>query len=147
MMEAKLAYCKVKHEIDSINYQKALIEWAKLNYKPDQVSGSDAYGFIKKEFENFTATELDQPAYSSPDDGISTINATRNGMPVVRFNPACWDRTLPATAVQFITLEYKPRSAADLEDFKSNNNQLTDYVGLFINNLPVEKMAGLIQRK
>ncbi len=147
IMEAKLAYYKVKHEIDSINYLKALADWAKLNYKPDLVAGTDAYGLIKKEYLNFTAAELDKPAFSGPDDGISTINAHGNGMPVVRFNTASWDRSLPLTAVQFLTMEYKPRSANDLEEFKRNNDGLVDYVGLFVNCLPVEKMEGLIQGK
>ncbi len=147
IIEVKLAYYKIKHEIDSINYQKALAEWAKLNYKPDQVAGNDVYGLIKKEYLNFTATELDKPAFSSPDDGISTINASGNGMPVVRFNPASWDRSMPLSAVQFISMDYKPRSAFDLEEFKRNNDGLADYVGLFVNCLPVENMVGLIQRK
>lgn len=147
IMEAKLAYYKIKQEIDSINYEKTLAEWAKLNYKPDQILRPVIYDLIKKEFENFTAYELSLPAYSSAQDGISMINAHGEGRPVVRFNTACWDRTLPATAVQYLSLEYKPRTRADLEEFKHNNGGLIDYVGLFTNNLPVEKMDVLIQRK
>jgi hypothetical protein len=147
IMEAKLAYYKVKQEIDSIKYVKALAEWAKMNFKPDKVNRPNIYDLIKKEFENFTAYELKQPAFSDSQSGISTINASGVGLPVVRFNPACWNRTLPATAIQFMSLEYKPRSKAELEEFKQDNGGLIDYVGLFINNLPVEKMGELIQRK
>jgi hypothetical protein len=147
IMEAKLAYYKVKQEIDSIKFEKALVEWAKLNFKPDQVMRPNIYDIIRKEFENFTADELDLPAYSSPQSGISTINARGEGRAVVRFNPASWDRTLPLTAVQFMSLEYRPATKVQLEEFKQSNQGLTDYVGYFFNNLTVEKMGVLIQKK
>lgn len=147
IMEAKLAYCRVKQEIDSINYEKTLAAWAKLNFKPDQVMRPNLYDVIKKEFENFTTEELIRPAYSSSQSGISTINVRGEGRQVVKFNPACWDRSLPVTAVQFMSLEYRPATEMELEEFKKSNQGLIDYVGLFYNSLPVEKMGVLIQRK
>lgn len=144
---AKLAYYRVKQEIDSINYEKILDEWAKLNFKPDQVMRPNQYNEMKKEFENFTADELNRPAYSSSQSGISTINVRGEGRPAMKFNSACWDRTLPATAVQFISMEYWPETKTDMEGFKQRNDGLTDYMGLFYNNMPVEKLGGLIQRK
>lgn len=89
IMEAKLAYYKVKQEIDSNKYEKALVEWAKLNFKPEQVNSPNAYDMIKKEFENFTHDELNLPAFSDSQSGISIINSRGEGMPVVRFNPEC----------------------------------------------------------
>jgi hypothetical protein len=146
IMEAKLAYYKVKQEIDTINYEKTLAEWAKMNFKPAQVMYPNQYDVLKKEFENFTSKELNLPAFSSPQSGISTINALGEGRPVVRFNPACWNRSLPTTAVQFISMEYRPAAASELEGFKQRNDGLADYVGMFYNNLPVEKMGILIQK-
>ena len=107
------------------------------------------YQIIKKEFENFTAEELSMSAYSCPTEecGISTINARGEGRAVVRFNPACWDRSLPVTSVQFMTLEYRPATAQELEDFKEPNDGLEDYVGKFYSSLPVEKMGVLIDKK
>jgi hypothetical protein len=64
----------------------------------------------------------------------------------MRFNPVCWNRSLPATAVQFISMEYRPAATSELEGFKQRNNGLADYVGIFNNNLPVEKMGILIQK-
>jgi len=147
IMEAKLAYYRVKQQIDSINYEKTLAEWAKLNFKPDQAMRPDLYNRIKKEFENFSAEELNRSAYSSSQSAISNINARGDGKPVMRFNPSCWDRSLPASAVQFISIEYWPATKTELEVFKQRNDGLTDYVGLFYNNLPVEKMGVLIQKK
>jgi hypothetical protein len=147
IMTSKLAYYKIKQEIDSIKYEKTLAEWAKLNFRPDQVMRPNQYNVIKKEYENFSTEELDLLAYSSPQSGISTINARGEGSAVVRFNPDCWDRTLPLTSVQFMSFDYRSATKAQLEEFKKSNQGLTDYVGLFFNNMPVEKMGELIQRK
>lgn len=151
IMEVKLAYYKVKHEIDSINYEKMFEGWAKMNFNPDpeHKMRPQLYQMIKKEYENFTAEELNLPAWSCPTDacGISTINSRGEGRAVVKFNPDCWDRSLPVTAVQYMTLQYRPESEEELEKFKPRNGGLTDYVGLFFNNLPVEKMGVLIEKK
>lgn len=65
----------------------------------------------------------------------------------MKFNPECWDRTLPQSAVQFVSMGYKPRSQAELEDFYQGNNNAYDYAGLFANAMPVEKMGELIQKR
>lgn len=151
VMEAKLAYYKIKEQIDSINQVKTLALWAKMNFKPDpgQNMTTSVYKEIKKEYENLTADELNRPAFSGSgeESGVSMINARGNGRAVVRFNPACWDRTLPATAVQYMSLEYRPATTSDLEEFKPRNHGLADYVGLFYNSLPVEKLGVLIDLK
>ncbi len=151
IMEARLAYYRIKQEIDSINQVKTLAAWAKMNFKPEpgQIPATSVYKEIKREYENLSAEELNHPAFSGSDgqSGISMINARGDGRAVVRFNLACWDRTLPATAVQYMSLEYRPATASQLEEFKPRNGGLTDYVGLFYNNLPVEKMGALIDMK
>jgi len=150
IMEVKLAYYKVKHEIDSINYEKMVAGWAKMNFNPDpeHKMRPQLYQMIKKEYENFSAEELNLPAWSCPGEacGISTINSRGEGRAVVKFNPACWDRSLPATAVQYMTLQYRPASALELEDFTKSNLGLEDYVGKFYNNLSVERMGILIDK-
>jgi len=151
IMEVKLAYYKVKHEIDSINYEKMVAGWAKMNFNPDpdRTMRPRLYQAIKQEYESFTADELNLPAWSCPSEtcGISTINSHGEGRAVVKFNPACWDRSLPVTAVQYLSWQYRPETEEELEKFKPPNNGLTDFVGLFFNNLPVEKMGVLIQKK
>lgn len=150
IMEAKLAYYKVKHEIDSISYGKMVATWAKLNYNPDpeQKMRPQLYQMIKKEYESFTTEELNRQAYVCPGEecGISSVNARGEGRAVVRFNPACWDRSLPVTAVQFMTMEFRTASEQEMEGFRKRNGGLEDYVGMFYNNLPVEKMAQLVDR-
>ncbi len=151
IMEAKLAYYKVKHEIDSINYEKMVAGWAKMNFNPDpdHTMRPMLYYVIKQEFENFTAEELNLPAYSGASDesGISTINVRGEGRAVVKFNPDCWDRSLPVTAVQYMSWQYRPETELELEKFKPRNGGLSDFVGLFFNSLPVEKLGELIDKK
>jgi len=151
IMEAKLAYYKVKHQIDSINYEKMVAGWAKMNFNPDPDHTMKArlYEVIKQEYDNLTAEELKLPAYSRPSEecGISTINARGEGRAVVKFNPDCWDRSLPVTTVQYMSWQYRPETELELEKFKPRNNGLTDFVGLFFNGLPVDKMGVLIQKK
>ena len=150
-MEAKLEYYKVKKEIDRVLQEKMLAAWAKMDFTPDpgQVPTTTVYDEINKEYENFTAEELNRPAFygSGEKYGISGINARGDGVAVVRFNPECWDRSLPATAVQYLTLRYRSATAQELEDFKRHNQGLTDFEGIFYNKLPLEKMGVLIDKK
>jgi hypothetical protein len=146
IMEAKLAYYKIKQEIDSIGYEKTLAEWAKMNFKPAQSMRPMVYDIIKKEYENFASEELNKPAFASSSEefGVSMINARGEGRPVARFNSACWDRSLPATAIQFLSIYYRSATPEELQAFKKRNDGLTDFVGLFFNSLPIEKMGELI---
>ncbi len=148
IMEAKLAYYKVKKEIDEAKNSKSVQEWDKLGFAPAASFKISVYDAIKKEYENFTSEELMSMAYySTGDETISCINANGKGWPVMKFNPECWDRTLPQSAVQFVSMAYQPRSEAELEDFYKSNNNAYDYVGMFVNAMPVEKMAELIQKR
>ena len=148
IMEANLAYYKVRKEIDEASDAKAVKEWEKLGFVPPGSFKVSVYDAIKKEYENFTSEELNSRAYYSSGDGsISCINANGEGWPVMRFNSECWDRTLPPSAVQFVSIAYQQRSEADLDEFYQRNNNAYDYAGLFTNAMPVERMTELIQKR
>ena len=84
---------------------------------------------------------------NNPQSGISKINTHGEGNAVMKINPACWDITLPVTAVQFISFEYRPATKEELEEFNLNDNGLTDCFGLSNNSFSIEKMGVLIQQK
>lgn len=148
LMEAELAYYRIKKEIDSINYQKTLEKWAKLNYTPPAITNISVYDILIKDYRSFSAEELNQPASINRDGGnITGIRADGAGMPVMKFNAECWDRNLPPTAVQFISLEYRPATKDELQQFVKRNDGLTDYVSLYMNNLPIEELNVLIHKK
>jgi len=148
IMDALIGYYKVRKEMDEIKTGRLIKEMAakgmKLNIDSNQPS---VYDFILKEYSSFTPDELNKQAWVSSGEGISGINCKGIGNQVIRFNPECWNLKLPETAVQFVSLDYKPGSKADLEEFSRNNNQLTDYESLFMNDLPVEKLGEMILKK
>ncbi|HEX7494892.1 MAG TPA: hypothetical protein VF346_11775 [Bacteroidales bacterium] len=148
IMDALIGYYKVRKEMDEIKSSKLIKEMAakgmKLNIDSNQPS---VYDFILKEYSAFTPDELNRQAWVSSGEGISGINCKGLGNRVIRFNPECWNLKLPETAVQFISMDYKPGSKADLEEFSRDNNQLTDYESLFMNALPLERMGEMILKK
>ena len=132
--------------MDAAKMDKVKAEATKMGIKMDDNSSDNSvYDIIVKEFEGFTAEELKSQAYRSSDDGISGINARGNGTKIIKFNPESWDRTLPKMAIQFISMKYKYSSKTELNEFLSNNNQLPDFVGLFLNNIPLEKLGELLK--
>ena len=148
VMEALLMYYKIRKEVDTARYNKSMAELAQNGIKmPAADPNTSVYDIMLEEYKRFSPEELKSPAFRSTDDGVSGINAHGKGNQVVKFNPACWNRNLPKTAVQFISLEYKTRSPQALETFYRDNDRLKDYVGLFINALPVERLGELMLNK
>jgi hypothetical protein len=62
---------------------------------------------IKKEREKFTAQDLKSPAYHG-ENPISLISAKPNDKPYMRFNADYFDRKIPRTALQLITIRVNP---------------------------------------
>ena len=148
IMTALLNYYKIRKEMDGIKYQKAIKEMAEKGMKLNQDNNQMyVYDLIAKEYAIFTPAELNKKAFINAGDGISGINCNGIGNMVVKFNPDCWDLNLAKSAVQFVSMDYKPGSKDEMDEFSRDNNQLTDYVSLFMNELPIEKMGEMIKKK
>jgi hypothetical protein len=102
------------------------------------------YDLVLKEFESLSPSEMNKPAYIDRSEGIYDLNTSGKGLLVVKYNPDCWNKNWPRTSVQFVSMKYTLSSDEELQGFRKRNNQLKDYVGLFLNALPVEKMGELI---
>lgn len=139
IMVALLDYYKIMKEMDSIKFIELKLDSANM-----QMS---VYDLIAKEFANFTPDELNKSAFINAGNGISGISCNAIGNQVIKFNPDCWDRKLPESAIQFISMNYKPGTETEMDDFSRDNNQLTDYESLFMNGLPLEKMGELMKNK
>jgi hypothetical protein len=63
-----------------------------------------------------------------------------------QFQPCKPGKSLPVAAAKYMTLQYRPATEQELEDFQKPNLGLEDYVGKFYNNLPFEKMGMLIEK-
>jgi hypothetical protein len=140
-----LNYYRIRKESDKYTMKRVLEklpdEMKKVYSQNQQIS---VYDVINKEFENLSPQDMDKPAYLDSQDGVYGINSKGNGFPMVKYNPACWDRNLPTTSVQFVSMKYEIASEDELKQFLKNNNQLLDYVSLFKNATPIKKTGELI---
>ncbi len=76
---------------------------AKLEFYKDE---QGLYDFIKPLIDNMSEAELNSPAYNQSDDGILKVNGRGEGLQYMRFNAAYWDKSLPASAIQFLSFYY-----------------------------------------
>ncbi len=144
IMEARLALTRIRQDIDKAKMAADVAAMAEMGIAVTMPSGQGMYDIMLAEYMKFSPEELAQNAYFSNEESLSGINARENGWRVVKPNPEAWNRTLPVTAIQFITFSWLPPTMEELEEFRLSNNGLTDFVGLYMKNLPVEKMRDLI---
>ena len=60
---------------------------------------------VEKQFSQYTEAEKDGFAYRGGKDIIYKIGTEKNEFPVLIPNPEYWNRNLPRSAIQFITIE------------------------------------------
>jgi hypothetical protein len=102
------------------------------------------YDLVLKEFESLSPDDMNKPAFIDKQEGMYDVNTVGKGTSVVKYSPDCWNQSWPRTSVQFVSLPYSTSIESDFAGFRKRNNQLKDYVGYFMNALPVEKMRELI---
>ncbi len=102
---------------------------------------------LKKEISELTEEELNAPA-SQGDEKHFVLNANgqRQGLQIMRFNPEYWDRSLPPSAIQFMTLWDPQMKQAEMDEYIKNNGH-PHYGQQIINALKMETLARLIIRK
>ncbi len=105
------------------------------------------YPYIKKVYDEMSQEELNAPAYSGGDDPVVKVNGKKDGLQIMRFNKDYWDRSLPPSAIQFITMWYLPHDEAATQEFIRNNDGRPDYARLVMDELPLQELGGLIQKK
>jgi len=113
----------------------------------------DLLPYLKQEIAKLTEEELNAPAYSGNDEYFvldvhpEYDNKTNeNGGQIMRFNPEYWDRSLPPSAIQFMTFYYPERSQAETDEFFTNNGHPI-FGDVIMNSLKLEDLAGLIASK
>ena len=109
--------------------------------------------YLKAEIARLTEEELNVPAFSGNDElYILKVHPKMEnqemeyGGQIMRFNPEYWDRSLPPSDIQFMTLYYPQMSQADKEEHFKNNGYPV-YGLLIMNVIKFEELAGLISRK
>ena len=129
---------------------------AKLKFYSTGQDNKMLYDFIKSLVDKMGQEELNAPAFNQSDDGILLVNGKHEGLQIMRFNPDYWDRTLPSSAVQFITINgfsefgLGNKNADDRENSDAEflrNNGHPNYADLMKNSLPIKDLAKLITIK
>jgi len=108
---------------------------------------------LKEEIAKLTTEELNAPAFSGHDE-FFVLNVhpemadktNENGGQMMRFNPEYWDRSLPPSAIQFMTFYYPERSQTETEEFFTNNGY-SIFGDVVMNSIKLEDLSGLIMRK
>jgi hypothetical protein len=128
---------------------------AKLEFYRADENSKMLYEFIKPLVDKMSEAELNAPAFYGSEDGILNVNAGSEGLQIMRFNPEYWDRTLPPSAIQFITMGYFEFGSGNMngdeqknagDDYLKNNGH-PDYASLMENSLPIKALPGLIAVK
>ena len=97
--------------------------------------------------------ELNSPAFNQSDDGILKVNGRGEGLQYMRFNAAYWDKSLPASAIQFLTFGYfeygyscfneEDQKTADDEYFQNNGH--INYSSAITKSFNFKELTKLIQ--
>lgn len=102
---------------------------------------------LKKELAELTVEELSAPAYQGdPKHFVLNANGRKEGLQIMRFNPDYWDRSLPASAIQFMTLWDPRMSEVEMDEFYKNNGY-KHFGQQIISSMNWNGLAGLIIRK
>lgn len=101
---------------------------------------------LKKEIAEFSEEELNAPAYSGHDSHfVLRANGKGEGLQFMRFNPGYWDKSLPPSAIQFMTFGYPQMNDDQMEEYYKNNGH-PNYPQLLVNQVNWSDVAGLIMK-
>lgn len=108
---------------------------------------------LKEEIAKLSEEELNAPAFSGHDE-FFVLNVhpqledaeKEQGGQMMRFNPEYWDRSLPSSAIQFMSFYYPERNQAETEEFFKDNGYPI-FGDVIMNSIKLEELAGLIARK
>jgi len=102
---------------------------------------------LKKEIAELSEEELNAPAFSGHDTHfVLEANGEKEGLQLMRFNPEYWDKSLPPSAIQFMTFAYKQSLPEELEEHFRNNGYPI-YFEKVLKEIDWSKLAGQINRK
>jgi hypothetical protein len=101
---------------------------------------------LKKEIAELSEEELNAPAYFGHDTHfVLRANGKNKGMQLMRFNPEYWDRSLPPSAIQFMTFGYMQMDDDKKKEYYENHGH-PNYVDLLMNQINWKGVAGCIGR-
>lgn len=101
---------------------------------------------LKNEIAAIPADELNEQAYTGHNSNIAfRFNGRKQGLPMVRFNPEYWDRSLPPSAIQFMTFWYPQRTESEMAEHYEQFGYPV-YSQMLVNQINWTDVAGLIMK-
>lgn len=101
---------------------------------------------LKKEIAEYSEEELNAPAYFGHDTHyVLRANGKNEGLQLMRFNSGYWDKSLPPSAIQFMTFNYPQMNDDQMEESYRNNGR-PNYAQLLVNQINWSEVAGLIMK-
>lgn len=101
---------------------------------------------LEKEISELSEEELNAPAFSGHDvHFVLKVNGKSEGLQLMRFNPDYWNRSLPSSAIQFMTFYYPAKDEVAMNESLKNNVH-PYYSQLLVNEINWGKLAGMIQK-
>ena len=125
------------------------------NYKLEYYKYKEVHllPYLKVEIAKLTEADMSSPAYSGNEE-LFVLNVhpiledqdKETGGKLMRFNPDYWDRSLPPSAIQFMSLYYPERTVDEKADFYKYNGYPI-FGDVIMNSIRLEDLAGLIAKK
>ncbi len=114
----------------------------------------EVYNFLKQIVDAMREEELNADAYYGSEDAILNVNGKGQGLQIMRFNPDYWDKNLPISAIQFITIYHNELGfncksedcwEATKSEFYKNNGHI-EFWQEIPREIPLEKLGDFIQK-
>jgi hypothetical protein len=100
---------------------------------------------LKQEIAELSAEELAAPAYLGHNSHfVLKANGKRQGYQIMRFNPDYWDKTLPPSAIQFMTFWNGNLTQEEIDEQAHRNYPA--YPQLLVNQFDWNKIARLVNK-
>lgn len=115
---------------------------------PNQEFSTAILKILEEEYARFSESERDGTAYSGDSNSISRIGSDNSQLSLMRVNPACWNKNLPRSAIQFLTFycpAYKDFIRNEKEE-RLRNNDGSYHLSRFIEALEISTFVPLIDK-
>ncbi|MEI6678838.1 MAG: hypothetical protein WCL21_09540 [Mariniphaga sp.] len=116
-----------------------------MNYWKIKPGDKEVYNYFEAAYNKMSEEELNSQAYFGSDDAIIDVWGKPEGLKIMRFNPEYWNRNIPRSAIQYITMYAKEQTETEMEESYKNNGH-PNYPLILPNSFNKEKLLTLIEK-
>jgi hypothetical protein len=115
---------------------------------PDEATATPILRMLEREYTRFSVEERNGYAYSGDPASVSRIGSDSKQLPVMKVNPAYWNKNMPRSAVQILSFHCpadKDKIRREKEEqMKSNNGNY--HLSCFLEAIDLKIFPGLVDR-